>query len=217
MAGLFDKDLRILLQRKQAIVMFLAIAVILGFSTGGTFVVGYTTFCLLILAVSTISYDEFDNGFSFIMTLPITRRSYVFEKYILCSICGVVAWIFSVIVCICENQYKQVTVVTEDLLMEAAIMLPIVLFIMDIMIPVQIKYGSEKSRIVLISVMGIVMIVGIGVKKAVEMLDLPLESLFEKLQSITEVQVLVGSIIFIIVATLLSFAISYRIMNNKEF
>ena len=217
MAGLFDKDLRILLQRKQAIVIFLAIAVILGFSTGGTFVVGYTTFCLLILAVSTISYDEFDNGFSFIMTLPITRRSYVFEKYILCSICGVVAWIFSVVVCICENQYKQVTVVTEDLLMEAAIMLPIVLFIMDIMIPVQIKYGSEKRRIVLISVMGIVMIVGIGVKKAVEMLDLPLESLFEKLQSITEVQVLVGSIIFIIVATLLSFAISYRIMNNKEF
>ena len=217
MAGLFDKDLRILLQRKQAIVMFLVIAVILGFSTGGTFVVGYTTFCLLILAVSTISYDEFDNGFSFLMTLPITRQSYVVEKYILCSICGVVAWIFSVVVCICENQYKQVTVVTEDLLMEAAIMLPIVLFIMDIMIPVQIKYGSEKSRIVLISVMGIVMIVGIGVKKAVEMLDLPLESLFEKLQSITEVQVLVGSIIFIIVATLLSFAISYRIMNNKEF
>ena len=217
MAGLFDKDLRILLQRKQAIVIFLAIAVILGFSTGGTFVVGYTTFCILILAVSTISYDEFDNGFSFLMTLPITRQSYVVEKYILCSICGVVAWIFSVVVCICENQYKQVTVVTEDLLMEAAIMLPIVLFIMDIMIPVQIKYGSEKSRIVLISVMGIVMIVGIGVKKAVEMLDLPLESLFEKLQSRTEVQVLVGSIIFIIVATLLSFAISYRIMNNKEF
>ena len=217
MAGLFDKDLRILLQRKQAIVIFLAIAVILGFSTGGTFVVGYTTFCILILAVSTISYDEFDNGFSFLMTLPITRQSYVVEKYILCSICGVVAWIFSVVVCICENQYKQVTVGTEDLLMEAAIMLPIVLFIMDIMIPVQIKYGSEKSRIVLISVMGIVMIVGIGVKKAVEMLDLPLESLFEKLQSITEVQVLVGSIIFIIVATLLSFAISYRIMNNKEF
>ena len=217
MAGLFDKDLRILLQRKQAIVIFLAIAVILGFSTGGTFVVGYTTFCILILAVSTISYDEFDNGFSFLMTLPITRQGYVVEKYILCSICGVVAWIFSVVVCICENQYKQVTVVTEDLLMEAAIMLPIVLFIMDIMIPVQIKYGSEKSRIVLISVMGIVMIVGIGVKKAVEMLDLPLESLFEKLQSITEGQVLVGSIIFIIVATLLSFAISYRIMNNKEF
>ena len=150
MAGLFDKDLRILLQRKQAIVIFLAIAVILGFSTGGTFVVGYTTFCILILAVSTISYDEFDNGFSFLMTLPITRQSYVVVKYILCSICGVVAWIFSVVVCICENQYKQVTVVTEDLLMEAAIMLPIVLFIMDIMIPVQIKYGSEKSRIVMI-------------------------------------------------------------------
>ena len=137
MTGLLDKDLRLILQRKQAIIMFLVIAVILGFSTSGIFVVPYTSFCIIMIAVGTISYDEFDNGYSFLMTLPITRRSYVLEKYILCSICGVVAWIFSVVVCICENQYKQVAVVTEDLLMESAIMLPIVLFLMDMMIPVQ--------------------------------------------------------------------------------
>ena len=50
MAGLIEKDIRILLQRKQVIVLFMVIAIILGFSMGGTFVVGYTTFCILILA-----------------------------------------------------------------------------------------------------------------------------------------------------------------------
>ena len=39
MAGLFEKDLRILLQRKQTFVLFLVIAIVLGFTTEGTFVV----------------------------------------------------------------------------------------------------------------------------------------------------------------------------------
>ena len=217
MAGLIEKDIRILLQRKQVIVLFMVIAIILGFSMGGTFVVGYTTFCILILAVSTISYDEFDNGFSFLMTLPVTRQIYVMEKYILCAICGVVAWVFSLVICICENQYKQTIVVTEDLFIEAVIMLPAVLLVMDMMIPVQLKYGSEKSRVVMITIIGIVMVVGIGVKKVVETLDLPLALLFEKLQGITDMQMLIGCIVFTIAATLLSLAISVKIINNKEF
>ena len=61
MAGLLEKDIRLLLQRKQAIVMFLVIAVVLGFSTEGTFIVAYTAFCLIMVAVGTVSYDEFDN------------------------------------------------------------------------------------------------------------------------------------------------------------
>lgn len=217
MAGLIEKDIRILLQRKQVIVLFMVIAIILGFSMGGTFVVGYTTFCILILAVSTISYDEFDNGFSFLMTLPVTRQIYVMEKYILCAICGVVAWVFSLVICICENQYKQTIVVTEDLFIEAVIMLPAVLLVMDMMIPVQLKYGSEKSRVVMITIIGIVMVAGIGVKKVVETLDLPLALLFEKLQGITDMQMLIGCIVFTIAATLLSLAISVKIINNKEF
>ena len=217
MAGLIEKDIRILLQRKQVIVLFMVIAIILGFSMGGTFVVGYTTFCILILAVSTISYDEFDNGFSFLMTLPVTRQIYVMEKYILCAICGVVAWIFSLAICICENQYKQAIVVTEDLFIEAVIMLPAVLLVMDMMIPVQLKYGSEKSRVVMITIIGIVMVVGVGVKKVVETLDLPLALLFEKLQGITDMQMLIGCIVFTIAATMLSLAISVKIINNKEF
>ena len=217
MAGLIEKDIRILLQRKQVIVLFMVIAIILGFSMGGTFVVGYTTFCILILAVSTISYDEFDNGFSFLMTLPVTRQIYVMEKYILCAICGVVAWVFWLVICICENQYKQTIVVTEDLFIEAVIMLPAVLLVMDMMIPVQLKYGSEKSRVVMITIIGIVMVVGIGVKKVVETLDLPLALLFEKLQGITDMQMLIGCIVFTIAATLLSLAISVKIINNKEF
>lgn len=217
MAGLFDKDLRILLQRKQAILLFLAIAVVLGFSTGGTFVVGYTAICFLMLSVGTISYDEFDNGYSFLMTLPITRRTYILEKYLLSGVCGIVAWIVSVVICICESFFQKAAVVTEDFLVEAAAILPVVFLIMCMMIPVQIKYGAEKSRVVLVAVMGIAVVGGIGIKKAVELLNLPLDAVLEKMYTITDVQILVGLVVLTIAAMLLSFAISVRIMNHKEF
>lgn len=217
MAGLFDKDLRILLQRKQAILLFLAIAVVLGFSTGGTFVVGYTAICFLMLSVGTISYDEFDNGYSFLMTLPITRRTYILEKYLLSGVCGIVAWIVSVVICICESFFQKAAFVTEDFLVEAAAILPVVFLIMCMMIPVQIKYGAEKSRVVLVAVMGIAVVGGIGIKKAVELLNLPLDAVLEKMYTITDVQILVGLVVLTIAAMLLSFAISVRIMNHKEF
>lgn len=216
MAGLFDKDFRLILQRRNTIILFLVIAVIFGFSMGGTFIVGYTTFCFLMLSLGTISYDEFDNGLSFLMTLPISRRTYVAEKYLLCSICGAIAWIFSA-VCICINQYKQDFSGIGDLLMEAVMFLPIVILLMSFMIPAQLKYGAEKSRIVLIVVMGSIGVIGIGIKKAAETLDLPMEMLLKKIEGITDVQMLLGCVVFSIAVLLLSFVISMKIMNHKEF
>ena len=46
--------------------------------------VGYVTFIFTLFTVSTISYDEYDNGYPFLFTLPITRRQYVNEKYVVC-------------------------------------------------------------------------------------------------------------------------------------
>ena len=31
---------------------------------------------------STISYDDTDHGMAYLMTLPVTRRQYVYSKYV---------------------------------------------------------------------------------------------------------------------------------------
>ena len=46
-------------------------------------VVWDSTIVTAIFAITTISYDEFDNGLAFLMTLPVTRKQYVAEKYLL--------------------------------------------------------------------------------------------------------------------------------------
>lgn len=217
MTGLLDKDLRLILQRKQAIIMFLVIAVILGFSTGGIFVVPYTSFCIIMIAVGTISYYEFDNGYSFLMTLPITKKTYVIEKYILCTALGILAWLFSIAVCIIEYQYKPGEEALSDLLMQAVIVLPLIIVLMDFMIPVQIKFGAEKSRLALIVVMGVVGVAILGFNKIVGKLDLPVDSIVEKISGITDEQALILFILLAVIATLVSICVSLKIMNNKEF
>lgn len=69
MAGLLEKDIRLIMQRKQMLLLFVVIAVVLGFSQDGTFILGYLSFCAAIVMVSTISYDELDHGYEFLMTL----------------------------------------------------------------------------------------------------------------------------------------------------
>lgn len=217
MAGLLIKDIKLLMQRKQTIILFLVISVVLSFTTDSSFVVGYTTFCMFILAESTISYDEFDNGFSYLMTLPFKRTSYVLEKYLLCGIFAISALIFSNIVCIFVNEYKQTGFLITDLLTQSAIIFPCVLLVINLMIPLQIKFGAEKTRIVIFATTGIIFILGIAITKFIDLANLPIDSIIEKLQKITEFQLIIGCFALSIAATLLSIAISNKIINNKEF
>ena len=82
MLGLIEKDLRLTLARKQTLIIFFIMALVMGLSMNGSFIIGYLTMLATIIAVGTISYDEFDNGFAFLMTLPFDRRTYVREKYL---------------------------------------------------------------------------------------------------------------------------------------
>ena len=63
-----------------------------------TFMVGFITFILSLFTVSSISYDEFDNGYPFLLTLPFSRKTYVIEKYVFGLILGLTGWLVSVLI-----------------------------------------------------------------------------------------------------------------------
>ena len=95
MKGLLIKDIR--LMRNQGgllLAMLILVALFLGVlsDVAPSFVVAYITIFLSIFVASTISYDEFDNGYLFLMTLPVTRKKYVDEKYIFGIIISIFAW-----------------------------------------------------------------------------------------------------------------------------
>lgn len=217
MSGLIEKDLRILLQRKQTLIVFVAIAVIMSLTQGGSFIIGYMTFISVILAVSTISYDEFDNGYPFLFTLPITRKAYVAEKYIISILTIVVSWLLSLVLCFMVDAILEPTVSATEILIMAVIIIPLPVLLMDIMIPVQLKYGAEKSRLVIIAVVGICAIVVYGIIKILEQAGIPLAAIINKLDRIPDVAACPALVVIGIVVTLFSLAISNAIMAKKEF
>ena len=81
MTGLLVKDFKLMATQKNFFLVILLIVIgMISFTEDVSFPLGFLTFALSLFTLSTISYDEFDNGYAFLFTLPITRVGYVLEK-----------------------------------------------------------------------------------------------------------------------------------------
>lgn len=221
MKGLLVKDFQILRNQSRIVLILAIMSVFLGFSSEeSTFIISYCTFCLSALVTTTVSYDDLDNGYSFLFTLPITRKMYVLEKYLLaCIICSVAAC-FSAVLSIAIAALKgQAFSVTDNLLM-AVIVALLCLTMVSVMLPLQMKFGAEKSRVIIFGLVGGVLVVGCA-----------LGFLFERLlgSAMINGEVLIGFLdrqgagmltaILLLVALVIigiTMGISIRVMEKKE-
>lgn len=217
MAGLMEKDFRILLQRKQAFLVFLVIAVLLSVTQGGAGVVGYLPFISAMLAVSTISYDEFDNGYPFLFTLPITRKSYVAEKYIFCFFTVFCSWIFSVILYVVIDKLQGGETPVSEMLFVSILLLLIAIVLMDVMVAVQLKYGSERSRVVIIAIFGICFLAIYALAKLLEKAGVETAAVFGYMERISATGIVLLLLAVGIVATFISVLFSIAVMEKKTF
>ena len=85
MKALFIKDIRIILKQQRVLICaFFGVITILAFATDNSmYAVAFVLFLVPTLMLTTISYDTFENGMSYIMSLPVSVKDYVTEKYIL--------------------------------------------------------------------------------------------------------------------------------------
>ena len=216
MLGLIEKDLRLTLSRKQTLLIFFVVAVIMGMSMEGSFIIGYLTMLGTIVAVGTISYDEFDNGFAFLMTLPFDRKNYVREKYLFCLIIAAAAWCLGAVpYCIGNVIRHNSAAVTDELPMLLAL-IPVLYLSASVMIPLQLKYGSERSRIVLFIIFGIIAVLIFGRKKIFNGPDI-IAGLVTAMDSMSPTIVLIALAAVCMLAAYASYLCSIRIMEKKEF
>ena len=217
MKGLLEKDLRLMLSRKQSILIFIVASLFVAFTMDGSFVVSYLTMLFTVIAISTLSYDEYDNGFAFLMTLPFSRKTYVREKYIFTLLAEITAWVISVIFYYVVNMIKGVKL---DLLSEAPVLLmylPLLFLMACMMLPIQFRFGAEKSRTAYFIVIGglavllfiVFKLIGSG-DGSIDIIETALSFLLSPVGIIT-----VTAIFLILVAV--SYLLSVRIMEKKEF
>ena len=211
MLGMMRKDLCLLLQRSRAMLMMAGVGIIIGFSTDGSFMIGYLTMISAILTIGTISYDEFDNGYLFLLTLPVTRRSYVTAKYIFCFLGDLVGWAAASVIYAGCCLAKGAGLGMEQLA-AALVFLPVVGLMSAVMLPLQLKYGAEKSRLALAVLFG-----GIGVLGALGMKLFPgLPDTLRAFPEISGAALGAAALGAVAAAVALSYWISLGIMEKKE-
>lgn len=208
MLGLMRKDLCLLLQRSRALVIMVGVGVIIEFSTDGGFLMGYLTMISTILSIGTISYDEFDNGYPFLLTLPVTRKRYVTAKYLFCLASNLAGWAAASVIfagcCLVKGEGFRMAQLTD-----ALAFLPLAGLMTAVMLPLQLKYGAEKSRLALAVLAGVVVALGyVGVKL--------FPGLPDSLSGVSETVFGAVFVCLCIAALAVSFCCSLGIMNQKE-
>lgn len=165
MKGLLKKDLALLFCNRA--MLLAAIAVFMGVAFigkgGGSFIVGYMAIFVPMVTNSTISYDDMDNGMAYLMTLPVTRRQYVYSKYLFSAGTGIICWVFSCVMGTLSNMIHATEEEPGEWLFLCLMSLGILIFSAGFIIPVQLKFGAEKGKItvfvIAIGVIGIVWLV----------------------------------------------------------
>ena len=203
MKGLWTKDIRLISsQQKNLAVIWLVAAGILIATDQISFAITDTSVITIMTAISTISYDTFDNGNAFLFTLPFSRKEYTREKYLFSLFWGMITVIGGILL---------VFIVT------VLLNIPMLLIFQSMALPFLLKYEAEKGRIALAAMIGGIVFVVIFFFKmfetaGIELIDIVMNQMY--LKNIT----LWASIYIIsIVIWFLSLKIAEGIMLKKEF
>ena len=223
MKGLLVKDIKLMLRNKKIYIIFMACALlVLLKSDNHSFIMGYIIMLNMIFVFNTLSFDEANKGMTFLMTLPMKKETYATEKYVLILVFGFIGTVVGAVASIARNREMAMAILTE-----AAVVFIVMAFFCFIMLPMQLKFSSEKGR--MIAMGGIACIVCLTPSFGVigEVADRITSShtaaggilehiliVFRSLNS-----GVIGGIAFLIwlICLAVSMSVSWKIMRGKEF
>lgn len=217
MRGLLVKDLRLLTLRKSVILLYLLLAVGFSFYMDNTFAVSYMTMLGGFLAIGTLSYDSFDNGYPFLMTLPITTKTYAVEKHVFCIMVLGFCWILGIALQVLASLAQQEMPQFLEALPIYAVYLLMFLIMISVVLPIELKFGVEKSRIALMVLAGILLLAATLGSKILDPLKSHLNELLPDLSALPEPVIAAGVLLIAVVIIGTGMACSIHVMKHKEF
>lgn len=213
MAGLIEKDIRLMWCNKQALILFFIIGVVIGLENEAV-VLAWLPFAISILLINTVTYDELDKGYVFLMTLPLDAKMYVREKYLFCLTGGTVSWLVAAGFYMILEMRQQMPVDMASQIPVVLVFLPVTALLIALLIPLQLVSGVEKSRVVISGACGAMGACVIAFAKLVKTNALSAFSFFNQMNG----WILAGiAVVATVLLIMLSYAISVRIMKKKEF
>lgn len=213
MRALIVKDIRLFRSMKNVVLIYVAMiaaSIIFGQKQMGVMLINLCVVMLTYLSMSTMSYDDFDNGMEFILTLPTLKKIYVIEKYVLAVITLVVMSIVG------AGLLVALGLEFNAAILDIAPMAVIAIVLVSINLPLTLKFGSEKTKM-------LTMILFMGFGAAVGSLEpsvlnkLLNYSFVKKIMSLGKLQLGIGIGLIVVVIFIVSCCISIKVSENKEY
>ena len=208
MKGLFLKDLFILRQYGKTFLVVIAAFVIFSMifagGAGGSYGV-IISFLFAMLPLITFSYDTASGWNTYAMTLPVGRRSLVSSKYLLAFLSAVAGTAVAFLADLAGRAAHGGFNWKERLLTAYLILLVILLF-QQIMLPLMLKLGPEKGRVIMMLLFAVPFLAVFLLMKSG--MPIPGEEAIRKAAFLAP--------LLIVVLEILSFLISCRICEKQE-
>ncbi|MDD4571123.1 MAG: ABC-2 transporter permease [Clostridia bacterium] len=209
MRGLLLKDLINLKTYGRSVILIVTVFTAFAFfSDDSSFTTTFISILFAIMAITSMSYDELAKWNIYALSMPISRKELVLEKYLLAFILVCLGVAISLIIAVIPVFMGN----KADLLMLMLTVLTsgsVALIMLTILLPLVYKFGIEKSRIILFIVLFIPSIL----LAILAQTGLIMPNKATDLLIITLLQILPIVALVLFVA---SYFISVAIFNNKE-
>lgn len=163
MLSFIKKDFYVI---KANIKTFLIILIVYGFmgAVGESFDITFLfPFLAVMMFISTFNYDDFNNWNAYAVTLPDGRRNVVRGKYLASLLFMLLTAVVAIILSSSIHIYKG-TLLLEEIFLSLISSVTAMVIVLSIMYPIIFKFGIEKGRIIVFTVIvaGAFLIGGIG-------------------------------------------------------
>lgn len=218
MSGLFMKDLMLLKGQKQFLItLSILVVVFLIAYDNPSFVLTYFTVVLSFFGMTTAAYDDMDNGMTFLLTLPVTRKNYLKEKYCFSAIFPVLSWGIALVLMVAVGRIRRIPLVPEEIFLISAASITVGMLLLTIGLPIQLKFGAERSRIVSGILFGAVFLGCFFAGKLMAQTKINWDIQLEKILAMNKGIFVLVCIMLWILLIFISYGISRRILDKKDF
>lgn len=214
MNGLLRKELLLLKSSGKTYIFLILFYAVFSLFSNSTMFSALATLILLLLPLTSFSLDELARWDKFAAALPGGRRAVVKSKYQLLFLTLAGALILSVLVGVLVYFFgRDQSTTLPELVVTALICVVMGLLINCLLYPFLFKYGAQKARLYLALGIGIAMALIAVVIFLFRLNNAPLEML----QELPLAAIAAALIVLLAAAVVISYRISCRIYDNKEF
>ncbi|WP_041138078.1 ABC-2 transporter permease [Beduini massiliensis] len=212
MTGLIFKDLVNLKSYIKSIALMCAVFLVISImNESPAFFTGYIQMLSIVIILATFGYDEKVEWDHYAMTLPIKRNDIVKSKYILAYSMVLIMTIIGAVTVTVVNLIQNKDIMADGNMLANLLIASIISLVIAVVIPFTFKYGSEKGRYVMMSII----VIPLGFAALLNAMNVSMESVIQFIEILAKYPIIYPFVIIIAIG--ISYMFSLKIFDKKEF